>query len=364
MTGVSRWLRIAAATAGGAVALSLVITSPGSALSTGSTLSPRSTLSRDAVPGELVYVANVGSGPVTAYAAGGSGAVTPVRTVNNPGTPNTVWDPWAVTFDSTGQLYVQSFLANATTFVFPPGANGGTPPSRIFVSQSPDNSSIAVDAKGFEYVFGGEDGSDLAVAPPGASGMPGNSYFVPPVRTVTLDGSFNPWPDLLSVDSANEVLAAVGRSQGNAIEVFAGGASGGASPVRVISGPDTGLDSCGGTTCKLSITFSPLTGRIYAAISAGATTRISVFAGNANGDARPVRTIEGPATGLAGMVITGIADSQLDGTIYAMVKTSQFGTGQINVYGRLANGNAAPLRSFTDSASGFANAAGITTTTR
>jgi len=349
---VSRWLRILAA-AGGGLVLSWVVASPGSA---------HSRDAGSAAPGELVYVASVGSGPVTAYPAFSSGSVTPARTVDDPNKPGTIWDPWGVTFDATGYLYVQSFLANATTFVFPPGAHGGTPPSRIFEGQGPDNSSIAVDAKGFEYVLGGEWGSSLAVAPPGASGMPGNSYFVPPVRTVMLDGSFNPWPDLLTVDSKSELLVAVGRPQGNAIEVFAGGAGGGASPVRVISGPDTGLDSCGGTVCKVSITFSPFTGRIYAAVSAGATTRISVFAGNANGDTRPVRTIEGPATGLAGMVITGIADSQLNGTIYAMVKTSQLGTGHINAYDRFADGNAAPLRSFTDGASGFANAAGIAIT--
>jgi hypothetical protein len=349
--GVSRWLSVAAA-AGSGLVLSCVIAGPAPALSRPA---------GSAASGELVYVASVGSGPVTAYAANSSGSVTPARTVDNPNTAGTVWDPWGVTFDATGHLYVQSFLANATTFVFPPGASGGTLPSRIFEAQGPDNSSIAVDAQGFEYVLGGESGSSLAVAPPGASGTPGNSYFVPPVRTIVLDGSFNPWPGLLTVDSKNEVLAAVGRFQRNAIEVFAGGAGGGASPVRVISGPHTGLDACS-APCKLSITFSPFTGRIYAAVSTGATTHISVFAGNANGDTPPVRTIEGPATGLAGMVITGIADSQLNGTIYAMVKTSQFGTGRINAYGRLAHGNVAPLRSFSDSGSGFANAAGIAIT--
>jgi hypothetical protein len=284
--------------------------------------------------------------------------------VDNPNTANTIWDPWGVTFDATGHLYVQTFLSSGTTFVFPPGARGGTPPSRIFDAQAPDNSSIAVDAKGFEYVLGGELGNTIAVEPPGVSGTPGNGYFVPPIRAITLDGSFNPWPGLLTVDSANEVLVAVGRPQlGNAIEVFAGGANGGASPVRVISGPDTGLDSCS-APCKVSITFSPLTGQIYAAVSTGLTTHISVFAGHASGDARPVRTIEGSATGLAGMVITGIANSQADGTIYVMVKSSQLGQGRINAYGRWANGNVAPSWSFTDSGSGFANAAGITITKR
>jgi hypothetical protein len=220
---------------------------------------------------------------------------------------------------------------------------------------------VAVDAKGFEYVLGTFSESQVAVSSPDASGTPGGAspYFVPPVRTFGVNFSFGAWPDQLSTDSAGELLAAVSGQPHNAIEAFSGGANSSASPVRVISGPDTRLDCA--TSCKMSITFSPLTGRIYAAISDGAATRICVFAGGASGDARPVRTIEGPATGLAGMFVTGIADSQLDGTIYAMVGTSEFGggTGRVNAYGRLASGNAAPLRSFTDSGSGFAAAEGI-----
>lgn len=338
---------------GGVLMLSSVVASPGPAQA------------RDAggaATGELVYVATAGNGPVTAYAANSNGSVTPARTVDNPNTPGTVWDPWGVTFDATGHLYVQSFLADADTFVFPPGAQGATPPSRIFVSQGPDNTSVAVDAKGFEYVLGTYSESSVAVSPPGASGTPGgtSSFFVSPVRTFTVNFSFGVWPDQLSTDNSGELLAAVSGQQHNAIAAFAGGANGSASPARVISGPDTGLDC---VSCEMSITFSPLTGRIYAAISDGTATRICVFAGNATGDARPVRVIEGPATGLPGMFITGIAGSQVDGTIYAMVQTARFagsgGTGRINAYGRLANGNVAPLRSFTDSGSLFANAEGI-----
>lgn len=101
---------------------------------------------------------------------------------------------------------------------------------------------------------------------------------------------------------------------------------------------------------------------------AGATTRILVFAGGASADARPIATIEGAATGLAGQAITGIAVSQCDGTIYAMAKTSAtFGdpllsTGRIYAFPRWANGDDQPLRTFTDAATGFADSAGIAIT--
>lgn len=310
-------------------------------------------------PAELVYVANADSGPVTAYSPGSSGAVTPVRTVSNPQNPNTVWIPWGVTFDNYGNLYVQTFLSDATTFVFPPGATATTPPSRIFQADAPDNRSVAIDAHGYEYVAGGQAGWTIAVEPPGASGVPGSLYHVPPLRTITLNDGFIPWPSILTTDNQNEVIGAVTGTQANAIEVFTGGATGGSTPVRTISGPATGLGACGSPCAELSIAYSPSTGRIYVAVSDGASTRINVFAGNASGDAQPIQTIEGPATGLAGNVITGLAVSRSTGTIYAMVKSSQFGAGQVNAYASLAQGNAAPLHSFTDAGSAFTDAAGI-----
>ena len=314
--------------------------------------------------GDLIYVATAGSGPITLYAAKSHGSVAPVAAVDNPNVNNTVWDPWGVTFDSSGNLFVQSFLSDATTFVFPPGASGATPPSRIFRAQGPDNESIAVDGNGYEYVAGGEGGAQVAVEPPGASGSPSNLYGVTPVRQFPLNESVNPWPDVLTTNSGNDLVAAVTLPKGNAIEVFTGGASGGSKPIRTISGPDTGLGSCtSNATCdELSVTFSPLTGRIYAAVSDGTSTHIDVFAGNAHGDATPLQQIEGPATKLAGKFLTGIAVSPSNGTIYAMAKNSQFGPGRIDAYSRTATGNVAPLRSFTDSSSGFRNAEGIAVT--
>jgi hypothetical protein len=313
--------------------------------------------------GELIYVANADSGPVTAYPAGSSGPVAPARTVLAPSNSNTVWDPWSVTFDSAGRLFVQTFLSDATGFVFRPGAHGVTKPARDFRGISPDSRSIAVDSHGYEYVAGGDDGTTVVVEPPGAHGKPGNLYYVPPVRTFQLDEFWNPWPGDLAVNSHNELLAEVSRPQGNGIEVYAGGAHGSDKPIRVITGPATGLGSCD-QVCDVSIAYSSLTGEIYAAVSDGADTHISVFAGNATGNASPLTTIEGPATGLAATSITGVTSSQCDGTIYTMVHTSTsgFGPARIYAFGRSATGNAAPLRSFTDRHSHFRNARGLTVT--
>jgi hypothetical protein len=314
-------------------------------------------------PRELVYVASADSGPVTAYASGSRGTVGPALTVADPNNPNTVWDPWGVAFDTSGHLYVQSFLSDATTFVFPPIANGTTTPSRIFRAQGPDNQAIAVDAKGFAYIAGGETFEAIDVVRPGARGRPADLYSVPVARTIPLDEGFNPWADILTVNTKNQVLAAVARPQGNAIEIFDGGSRGSQRPVRVISGSRTDLGSCPAAPSRcdeVSITFSPLTGLIYAAVSDGRRTHIGVFAGNASGNARPIRTIEGPATRLDRKAITGIAVSRRSGVIYVMAKTgSEFGAGRVIAYGRRAHGDSAPLRTFTDRISHFANALGL-----
>jgi len=313
---------------------------------------------------ELVYVANADSGPVAAYVAGSRGTAGPALTVANPNKPNTVWDPWGLAFDASGHLFVQSFLSDATTFVFPPSAHGTTAPSRIFRAQGPDNQAIALDAKGFQYIAGGESSEAIDVVRPGARGRPGDLYSVPVARSIPLDESFNPWPDILTVNTNNQVLAAVARPRGNAIEIFNGGSHSSRRPVRVISGSRTDLGSCPAPLSRcdeVSITFSPLTGLIYAAVSSGTRrTHISVFAGNASGNARPLRTIEGPATRLDRKVITGIAVSRRNGVIYVMAKTgSDFGKGSVVAYGRRAHGNAAPLRMFTDRTSHFADGLGL-----
>lgn len=358
-----RQLATAVALVGGLV-LVVAGAAPGSALSRAGRTARAG--NAGTVPRELIYVANADSGPVTAYPADSHGAVAAVRTVLAPNDPNAFWDPWTVTFDSSGHLYVQTFLSDATAFVFRPGAHGTTAPVRDFMGIGPDNRSIAVDANGYEYVAGSDQPTVVVVEPPGARGSPGSLYYVPPVRTIQLDEQWNPWPSDLAVNTKNELLAAVARPQGNGIEVYTGGAHGSGTPVRVISGPDTGLGSCGTVSAcdQLVIAFSPLTGEIYAGVTDGTHTHISVFAGNATGNAKPLRTIEGPVTGLAGTSITGITSSQCDGTIYAMVHTSSsgFGPGRIDGYGRAAGGNTHPLRVFTDRRSGFKNAQGLTIT--
>jgi hypothetical protein len=157
---------------------------------------------------QLIYVANDG-GPITAYRADSRGGVIPVREIQPSGAG--FWDPWSLTFDTTGHLYAQSFASEATTYVYRPGATGAAAPQRIFTVVAPDDIGIAVDSRGFTYVVGNDGALEIAVARPGANGKPANDYFVPPVRTIFLSFGGISWPTQLAVDGKREILATPGR---------------------------------------------------------------------------------------------------------------------------------------------------------
>jgi hypothetical protein len=306
-------------------------------------------------------VANAGTSPVVGYNAQSSGAVAPVREADNPQNPNTVWDPWGVAIDRAGDLYVQSFFSDATTFVFGPHPVAGSAPIRIFRAYGPDSRAIAVDGAGYAYVASGQAGSLIAVAPPGAAGSPGTLYSVEPVRTfATGDSTFNPWPDILAT-RGGELLVATATSTGNAVATYDGGAGASATAIRILSGASTGLGRCASTCDHVSVAYSPASTDLYAVVSGGGEeAHLSVFAGSASGNQAPLRTIQGSATGLDGKVITGIAVSPGTGEVYVLVKSAEFGgAGHIEVFSGEASGNVAPLRTFTDAENAFAQAMGI-----
>jgi hypothetical protein len=203
----------------------------------------------------------------------------------------------------------------------------------------------------------------ISIARPGAAGRPAHLYSVNAVRRIQPDQTgFDPWPSALAIDNHGHVLTSVERSNGNGIEVFQGGPGSSNKPIRTISGPHTGLGACSNfdSCTHIAIAYSALTGRIYAAVSDTDQSRVEVFAGNANGDARTIRTIAGTATGLKEHVVTGIAVSQRTGDIFVLAKSAEFqGTGTIEVFRRVQSGNTAPLRTFTDKASHMADGQGI-----
>ena len=114
------------------------------------------------------------------------------------------------------------------------------------------------------------------------------------------------------------------------IRVYSRTANGDASPVRVIQGPKTHLD------LPMKIVVDSTHNEIFVANS-GASS-ILVFSRTASGDVAPIRTIEGDATGLKKPV--GVYVDVKNDEVWATSPESHKAT----VYRRTATGNAQPLR--------------------
>lgn len=114
------------------------------------------------------------------------------------------------------------------------------------------------------------------------------------------------------------------------IRVYSRTANGDATPMRVIQGPKTRLD------LPMKIVVDSTHNEIFVANSG--TSSILVFGRTANGDVAPIRTIEGRATGLKKPV--GVYVDVKNDEVWATSPESHKAT----VYRRNANGNAQPLR--------------------
>ena len=125
-----------------------------------------------------------------------------------------------------------------------------------------------------------------------------------------------------------------------AIMAFRGDADGEAAPIRIIQGPKTQL---GSNTDHLDV--DPVHNEIFIP----ARDSILVFRRDAQGDVAPIRVIQGPDTQLSGVL--GVAvDPVNDVLVAGIVASSQFGYGDgsgmgaILVFNRTDNGNVKPKR--------------------
>jgi len=86
--------------------------------------------------------------------------------------------------------------------------------------------------------------------------------------------------------------------QRKTISEFAAGATGNVAPIRMISGPNTGLRALPPSASSFAegIAVSARSGQTF--VANPSTNSILVFAANANGNIAPIQTIAGSATGL------------------------------------------------------------------
>jgi hypothetical protein len=296
-----------------------------------------------------IYVLNFLQDKVLIFSGSSNGDVSPSGTIS--GSETKLNDPHAVAFDAQGNLYVlnKGFMGSVT--VYAPSVSGNARPIRTIAGFSTELKKgaeyLAVDGAGNVYVSESLDVS--AVKAPSAKTIYADSLLVfpagadgdvKPLRTIKGDATRMDGIRGLALDAAGNLYVANtgepvnGRDANIRVTVYAPGADGNAAPIRTIEGPNTGLQR----PFFLSLDAA---GNLYVVNLAGSTggVTVTVYARGASGDARPVRTLQGPRMHDAGdmgdaVAVDGVGDifmSDLDGA-------------SVQVYPPGAGGNIPPIR--------------------
>jgi DNA-binding beta-propeller fold protein YncE len=131
---------------------------------------------------------------------------------------------------------------------------------------------------------------------------------------------------------ADFTKAGTGKFLDPAVQVFALDANGDAKPLRTISGDKTQLDWPGG------MKYNPETGELYIANDIGQSVLVFANVAKLNGNVAPSRVIHGPSTRLRNP--TGIALDLKNHELWV----SNLGNSSGTVYPMNADGDASPLR--------------------
>ena len=292
-----------------------------------------------------VFVASFGDS-ITVHARTAAGDAAPLRTIVGGATG--LSEPSALAVDLVHDEILVANGGNSTITVYSRTASGNAAPLRTIAGPATGlnvPSGIALDPINNEIVVTNLNPS-VTVYGRTASGN------VAPLRT--LQGPATGMNNIagLAVDPANNELIVVNRGTtpaGRAILVHNRTAAGNTAPLRTIQGPATGLS--GPVAVALDFTHDELAVTNVDSPGRG----ITVYGRTASGNAAPLRTLSGPATGIS--LDFGVAiDVKHDELFAANI------TGPVTVHDRTASGNTGPLRSIQGPATGLGEPMGIALT--
>jgi hypothetical protein len=302
---------------------------------------------------ESVYVIQnpatfgMGSGTILQFLATSSGSVSPKSTITAPA--NTSFSSLAT--DTSGNIYVTANSSTALDLrVYAAGATGAATPMRLIPSNNttmmwaPDG--IVASASGEIYV--GEDTGGVATYSATANGATAKpqQYILGYSQTGGGLSTLIAADQVAADSSGNLYILAEGNPVGpGPILLFSPTATGNVAPSAVLGGAASKIDSANALTTDSA-------GNLYVANNTFQTNGASVggilvFAPPASGNVAPTRTISGSATTMG--TLWGIkVDST--GNIFVVSTDSTAKNPTVLKFSPTASGNVAPVSSFTSSA--------------
>lgn len=235
-----------------------------------------------------------------------------------------------------GDIYSVETDTGDKVVVFPRDAKGNIKPARILATPH-RGFALAVDEDKQELFVGVQYPPEVAVYRKEASGnekplrsLQGESTRLSDVHGIAID----PKNKLLYAANWGHVsdyrIAGTGRFEDPSISAYPLNAEGDAAPLRVIQGPKTQMN------WPAQMTIDPDTGDLYVANDMGHS--VLVFKGTDQGNVAPRRVIKGNRTGLANP--SGVFVDSKNKELWV----SNFGNSSAEVFPLNADGNVAPLR--------------------
>ncbi len=253
---------------------------------------------------------------------------------------------------STEVAFVSNYAANTIT-VYPRNSDGDVSPMRTIRTGLNQPHTLGLDFLHNDLFVANNltdaQGASVNVYDAGAN-FPSDA----PKRTITGPLTLLNRPAGLAVDSVHqELYVANDITDASFITVFDLSASGNTAPLRVLQGPQTGIN--GPIGMALDLVHDELFVVNYKVANGGS---IAVFPRTASGNTAPLRTVQGPSTGFnnAQSIALDLAHDEM------IVSDSFFDTaspGSLVVFPRSASGDTAPVRQVSGPDTGLCNPIGI-----